>query len=342
MTGTVTLSMEVELGWGYHDLGNYDVLSEDRRAETKALNRLLSLCDELDIPFTFDVVGALFHERWPGSFDAPHVIDWFDSVPKTNLDRNPLFYAPDLVQRIQRAGTDHELSTHTFSHVLCDRVAPEVVAWELHRAREIHHEFDAPTPVSLVPPRHSPPPTEVLTAEGIEIFRTIGYERPSTPVEKLYRQFLDAPSPREPQLVDGVVETYCAPHTTLTAASLPSGQCSPHPIFHTLPTAVRQRIHERTLNRSVREAAEQDSYVHHWCHLHNMANDAQWKPIRKFLQTLAEKRDRGEVDVLTMADLNERVRKNASETDGETESARSVESETLRTHIPTSGEARAD
>lgn len=341
MTGTVTLSVEVELGWGFHDLGAYDVLSEDREAETQALNRLLALCDELDIPFTFDVVGALFLERWPGEFDGPHENGWFDAIPRTNVDRNPLFYAPDVVQHIQRADANHELSTHTFSHVLCNRASPDVVAWELGRAREVHREFGAPAPVSLVPPRHSSPPTDVLEAEGVEIIRTIGYDRPSTPVEKLYRQFLSAPSPRDPRLVDGVVETYCAPHTTLTAASLQSGQHSPHPIFRALPTRVRQRMHERTLSRSVREAVEQDSAVHHWCHLHNMANDAQWKPIRNFLRSLAGKRDRGEVEVLTMAELNERVRGTRADEDDETASSRPSEREQSVLNV-TSGEARAD
>ena len=34
MTGRVTLSVEVELGWGYHDLRTTDPFSEGRVAET--------------------------------------------------------------------------------------------------------------------------------------------------------------------------------------------------------------------------------------------------------------------------------------------------------------------
>lgn len=41
MTGIVTLSVEVELGWGMHDLDEFSHLSPNRSAEERALTRLL-------------------------------------------------------------------------------------------------------------------------------------------------------------------------------------------------------------------------------------------------------------------------------------------------------------
>jgi hypothetical protein len=59
MTGTITLSLEIELGWGLAQFNKLDTLSDDRRQETDHLRRLLTLCDELSVPITFDIVGHL-------------------------------------------------------------------------------------------------------------------------------------------------------------------------------------------------------------------------------------------------------------------------------------------
>ena len=319
MTGVVTLSVEIELGWGYHDLERFDRLSSDGERELTALDRLLDRCDELDVPFTFDVVGHLFHDG-PPSDDPPHPDGWFDTVPD---DPGMLFYSPDMVDGIQRADAGHEICTHTYSHTICGEVSPDVVAWDLDRAAEVHREVGESAPVSLVPPRHSTPPRRVLRDAGIEIVRTVGYDPAPSNLHKLNRLVFEPPPPKPPRLVDGVVETYCAPFTTLTASSLPSGAKEELAVFRAIPRSVRQRLHERYLTRAVEKAAEQDSYTHLWCHLHDMANDAQWDPIHSFLGTLADMRDRSEVEVLPMVALNEHVRTRA---DGDRVAERSRES----------------
>lgn len=309
MPGRVTMSVEVELGWGYHDLGTTDPFSDGRVAETERLSALLDLCDRLDVQFTFDVVGALMLPSWPEDLDAPHEVGWFDGVPPTGSADDPLFFAPDLVQAIDDATVDHEIATHTFSHVLFDDLPRSVARWELERARRAHEEFGLDPPVSLVPPRHYRPQADVLRAEGIEIVRTPGYLPAPSKSRKLDRLLLESQPPTPPRLVDGVVETYCTEYTSLTAASLPAGQLPVHPVFRPIPVDVRQHLHERYLEGAVDAAVEADSYTHLWCHLYDMANDRQWEPIRSFLQSLADRRDRGEVEVLTMAGLNEEVRR---------------------------------
>lgn len=307
MPGRVTLSVEVELGWGFHDLDRRGPISEGRVAETERLDALLEACDRLDIPFTFDVVGALLLDSWPDDLDAPHADDWFDGVPKTGIDEDPLYYAPDLVGTIDDAAVDHEICTHTFSHVLFGRISREVATWELQQVRRVHEEFGIETPGSLVPPRHYRPPADVLREEGIEIVRVPGYLPAPTKAHKLRRLAVEPQPPTPPRLVDGIVETYCASYTSLTAASLPTDQRPVHPVFRPLPGSVRTRLHERYLNLAVERAIEADSYTHLWCHLYDMTGD-QLDPIVAFLETLAERRDRGDVEVLTMAGLNQTVR----------------------------------
>lgn len=308
MTARVTLSVEMELGWGYHDLGRTDPFSEERIAETERLNALLSVCDRLEIPFTFDVVGALLLDSWPAQLDGPHADGWFDAIPKTGVDEDPLYYAPEMVRAIDDAAVDHEICTHTFSHVLFDRISRDVAAWELQQARRVHEEFGLDPPVSLVPPRHYRPPADLLVEHGIETLRIPGYLPARTRAHKFDRLLLSPQPPTPPRPVEGVLETYCASYTTLTAASLPAGQLPVHPAFRPLPKSLCRNLHERYLDRAVERAIEADSDTHLWCHLYDMVDDDQFAPIVTFLETLADRRDRGAVEVVTMAELDEAVR----------------------------------
>lgn len=112
MAGALTISLEIELAWGTHDKDSndrFDHISPRREVETKTLNNLLKLCDDLELPITFDVVGHLFLSSCDGSHPSPHEGDWFASDPGTDEESNPLFYAPDMVKNIRDAKVDHEL-----------------------------------------------------------------------------------------------------------------------------------------------------------------------------------------------------------------------------------------
>lgn len=308
MSGKVTLSLEIELGWGYHDLRRFDKFGPEREETTRVLRRLLDCCDELEIPVTFDVVGALLHDELADVTTGPHPDGWFDVAFDVGESRPALFCAPDLVEAVRRAAVPHEICTHTYSHVICNDVSDRVVDWELRKAGEMLARTLGDRPVSFVPPRHSPPPKRVLRENGIDIVRTIGTDPAPTKVHKLNELLFDPPEPVAPAVVDGVVETYCTPYTTLTSSMLPSGRQPPLRPFRSVPRRVRQRLHRRYLNRAVEKAVRRDSYTHLWGHLHELANDAQWRPIRSFLESLAARRDRGEVEILPMDRLDDWVR----------------------------------
>jgi len=132
MTGKITLSIEIELAWGHHDQQtNHSLLSNRRKIETETLKRLLACCDEYQIPITFDIVGHLLETSCEGTHDGPHETGWFGADPGTDVDSDPLFYAPDLVRMIRTAKVDHEICTHSYSHVLGDTADPAVIEWEL-------------------------------------------------------------------------------------------------------------------------------------------------------------------------------------------------------------------
>jgi peptidoglycan/xylan/chitin deacetylase (PgdA/CDA1 family) len=313
MPGHVTISVELELGWGLHDVDGLDALSSGRRQESAYLTRLLDTCDALQLPVSFDIVGHLFREGPLDVYDGPHPGGWFDIVRDTHDDPDPRFHAPDLVEAIKEAEVGHEICTHTFSHVECRNVSPETVRWELRRVCEEHEQAGLDVPRSFVPPRHSLPEYECLREMGIETIRVPAdrhpaFEEPSGRVQKALAPMIGTPPATDPRLVDGLVESYTTGHLSLTTPLLPSGQQTPHPVFRSLPESLRKRLHRRYLRRALNAAEDTGSSVHLWTHVWDLANDAQWPQVQAFLQELARRRDQGRLSTATMANLGESVR----------------------------------
>ena len=308
MVGTVTISVEIELGWGIHDRQEYDHLSDDGGKERRCLSRLLDACDDYGIPISFDIVGHLLLHSCEGEHSGPYPDGWFDEDPGTDTESDPLFYAPDIATEIARRRTDHEICTHTFSHAVSDTMPPEVQEQELEHAQRLHERVIGDQTASLVPPRHVCPSLDVLADHGIEIGRVQAGDPASNPVQR-FRELLLGPSlVRPPELNDSLVETYCTRHPSLTAPSLPSGRSPPHPAFRWLPVRIGKRLHERYLRNATALAVERDSHLHLWCHLFDLNREYQLPPIESFLETLDELQREGAVEIKTMRGLNEEVR----------------------------------
>jgi len=278
MAATVTISIEIELGWGVHDLQRYDHLSERGQEERRYLRKLLDACDVHRIPVSFDVVGHLFLEECAGTHSGPYADGWFEADPGTDSD------------------------------VLCGDVDENTQRRDLEYAQHLHEtETDGQT-TSLVPPRHYDPSADVLREQGIGIVRVPTGESTATGISRFRELLLGPPHVGEPQIEDGVVETYCTAQPTLTAASLPSGQQASHIAFRWLPVRIRRRLHERYLRTAVDAAIDDDSSLHVWCHLYDLSNEYQFPQIESFLETLASLREDDEVTVKTMSELNDDTR----------------------------------
>lgn len=186
MTGIATISIELELGWGMHDKGEYEFLSSNAEAEYDAISFLLDLCDRYGIPVTFDVVGHLFHETCKGDHQGPYPDNWWTEDPGTDSKTDPLFYAPELIEKIVESDVNHEITTHTYSHILCEEMAEELLEHELTIIKRLHEERGLSEPTSIVTPRHQQPNYEILNDFGISVIRVPDpeYESPKW-VDKL-------------------------------------------------------------------------------------------------------------------------------------------------------------
>lgn len=308
--------MEIELAWGLHDLENFESAmvshSYKRKKETKALQEVLNICDREGVPITFDIVGHLFLQSCSGNHHGPHPEGWFDRDPKSELGSDPHYYAPDLIEMIQNSNVEHEICTHTFSHIPCEELPNDVVDWELKKVRKIHDNELNEDLVSLVPPRHSAPDKDVLKKNGIEIIREpVDRSSPSTKLHTLWRDLFEKHPVKKPEIVDGVVETYSTLKGSLNANHMPNGEQPPHIIYQLLPMSVRSYIHRRYLNDAVTRVARTNSFGHLWSHLHDMANQPQLETFRWLIKEVSKHKKRGEIQVLTMRNLNSMVREYA-------------------------------
>lgn len=310
MPATITFSLEIELGWGLVQYDKLDALSPRRQAETKSLERLLNICDELEIPISFNVVGHLLLDNPLPSYEGNHQTGWFDAISRTDPDSDPQLYAPDLIEKIQSATVDHEICTHTFTHVECANVSRETLRWELDNVIEAHNSFGLEAPISIVPPRHSPPPRDILKQYNIEIIRSArtgtSHQAQSSNRIQLGKNILTGKQPiRSPQLIDGIIETYCTRYPSLTAPFLPSGQLTPHPAFRTIPLSMRKWLHSRNMRSILSTVINKKSYVHLWSHLWETANEIQWELIESFFHSIAEENKKGNIQIRRMDELNE-------------------------------------
>ena len=313
-TGTVTISLDLELVWGMMDdlEAAYDFVSENRTEETAYLGRLLDCCDRFDIPLTFATVGHLFLDACDGTHADLFPTDGIRADPGTDRETDPELYAPDLIRSIREAKTDHEIATHTFSHVVCDSVPAHVVEGELKAVADIYDANGLEPPRSLVAPRNRLPDPGVLRQTGIDIVRASSPVPAKTELGK-YATRLRGWGSRslpvfEPTVADGLVRTYSTPYPSLTAVHLPNGQARPLAPFQAIPRSARQRYHEAYLHRALETASETGADLHLWSHLFNLSNGTQWPPIRSFLRALAEYRDRDAIRIETMAERARTVR----------------------------------
>ena len=146
---------------------------------------MLQILKEYEVPITWATVGHLFLEscqkgdhdwmRRIPYFDAKWKFsqgDWFEHDPYTNVQADPAWYAPDLVEAILASNTGHEIACHTFSHIDCtDEVCPAgVFEDELDACIQAAKKWDLRL-TSFVFPGGTYGNFETLAKKGFKIIR---------------------------------------------------------------------------------------------------------------------------------------------------------------------------
>ena len=296
--GSVVLSLDAELAWGFHD---FDELPEERcSAARESWLRLLELFDEFDVPATWAVVGHLMLDECDGEHgDHPTPDGWFDRDPGTREGRDERWYGSKLVGAIEDADVEHEVGSHTFSHVDFGTTTREIASAEMRKSVEIGDDRGLSMD-SMVFPRNYVGHRDVLAAYGVKSYRgnqpRRWYDRGRLGSAT---KFLGWPTGAvSPTLVAPEVDEYGLVNVPASLYLF---------CFEGTGRSVVERVTGdpivKMAKRGIDRAATEDGVFHMWLHPNNLTEERDFDRMRAILEHLAEVRDRTPLEVETMGEI---------------------------------------
>jgi peptidoglycan/xylan/chitin deacetylase (PgdA/CDA1 family) len=205
------ISADFELAWAfrYTKTQKNPVANaiEKARVARKNFPGIIELCEKYNVPITWATVGHLFldscskengvahkHLERLNHFESPYWKfdegDWFKDDPCGNIKDDPEWYATDLINMIINSKVNHEIGSHTFSHIDCREsvCTPEVFKSELNECKKVASEKNIDLK-SFVFPGHTLGNIDHLAGLGFTSYRsnfvnTLGY--PTQRSDKLW------------------------------------------------------------------------------------------------------------------------------------------------------------
>ena len=300
--GTVVLSIEAELGWGYHDLAAppMDRIESGR----ERWRTLLELLDTYRIPATWAVVGHLFLQRCDRAHPT-HPVDeeWFTRERNDWADRPDLRFAPGLIREIDDADASHDIGCHSYTHV---DFGNEATTTQLARAElvaSLEAAESSPVPAamtSVVFPHNSLGHRDVLAEWGFTCYRGVGPNGEPPPTSAL--RTIGNATVGTPPLVEPTIDEF----------GLVNVPASIH--LYGLSGSAR-RVCERlwvdpvvaVVCRGVDAAANGDGVFHIWLRPNDLLTDADVERLRTVLAYVARRRELSGLSVRTMRAVSQRV-----------------------------------
>jgi peptidoglycan/xylan/chitin deacetylase (PgdA/CDA1 family) len=154
MAGKLTISIDLELAWGFWDILTPDILRLSETMERPICDKLVELFDRYHIPVTWALVAAML-DRASVQGRPGNEASW---------------YAPEIVDRIRAAKTSHEIGSHGGRHVYYDRMSEVEAAEDLDFVKQVHRDHDL-TLDSFVFPRNAVGHLGLLARAGLRTFR---------------------------------------------------------------------------------------------------------------------------------------------------------------------------
>ncbi len=295
--GSVVISIDAELGWGFHDLESPPTarLESGRRGWQVLLDQL----EEFDVPTTWAVVGHLMLPSCDGEHaDHPAPEGWFERERGEWADREELRFCPDLVRAVLESPVDHELACHSFSHVLFGDTATtrELARAELERSLEIADDWGLSLE-SFVYPRNDVAYRDVLAGTGFTAYRG------RSPTVGGVREVFETTVHGETRLVEPTVDEYGlvdVPASTFLFGFEGRARTVVEAVWGDPMVAVARR--------GIDEAATGDGLFHLWVHPNNFVTERDDERLRAVLGHLETRRAETDLRVETMGAVSRRVR----------------------------------
>ncbi len=297
--GRVVISIDAELGWGFHDLETPPTprVESGRRGWTT----LLAALERYEIPATWAVVGHLMLDSCDRRHvDHPTPAGWFDRERTSWRHRPDLRFAPDLLEAVIDSPVPHEIGSHTFSHVLFGETTREIATAELRRANEIATEWGLDVE-SLVYPRNDVGHREVLADAGFSAYRG------QSPTPDGVRGLAWSAVSEESLLVTPELDEYGL--VNVPASLFLFGFEGP---ARTVVQSVWEDPMVRQAKRGIDEAAHSEGTFHCWLHPNNLVSRRDDQRIQTILEYINRKRAEADLRVETMGEVAREINANPS------------------------------
>jgi len=325
--GAFCLSLDCELAWGSRDKRDPATYADSLAKTRDVIANMLNVFVKHRISATWAVVGHLMldgatavagkmHPEMPRPNSALHEGDWYAGVPEGDLASEPYYYAPDVVEKITSCPVSQELACHTFSHVIVGApgCSAEVARAEFHRCKELAARRGRET-VSVVFPRNCPGHLDLLVDLGYRCFRGQNSEwychltRPASygmgPVGKLLALGFGHIRPLFRLIDERMAITPPLPPVRRTHRlwEIPQSMFFSGFIGPTRYVSAKDRT--RKAIKGLIAAAERKRIFSLWTHPHNLADrfEELFPAFERICEVAAEKRDRGELQILTMRQI---------------------------------------
>lgn len=295
--GTVVISIDAELGWGFHDLA--DPPSNRIEYARTGWRRLVGMLDEYRLPATWGVVGHLFLDDCDGRHAGhPAPPGWFDRERREWADRPELRFGRGLIEAIESSSVEHELANHSFSHVIFreEEISPELATADIVQSHvAAGRDFD-----SFIFPRNIVGHRDRLAAEGYTCYRGVpphvAMEHGGR-VNKMVRLFggsslLATPTVDEHGLVNIPASLFLF---------------SFEGVARTLSKWIVGDPIVRQVRAGVDEAARTGGVFHVWLHPNNIWSDHHARRLRTAFGVIASAQSEGRITVEPMGTVAERV-----------------------------------
>ena len=296
--GDVVLSIDAELSWGHHDLER----PPDRIADAReGWYGALQLLENYDVPATWAIVGHLMLADCDGRHaDHPIGPSWFPCSDDAASSAGG-FCAPDLIETVLSAEQDHEIASHSFSHVVMngDEVTPAVAAAELSASRAAAERLGLELE-SFVFPRNRVDHRGALADAGFRCYRGT---RP--------KQWYDDSTLRPlAKLADWSMPWSQPPIVTPTVDEHGLVDVPASLYLFSFEGGARRaakRLGYRPIvavaKRGIEAAAEADGVFHMWLHPHNLLQPDGVQRLDAILDYLDRRRAETDLTVRTMAEV---------------------------------------
>ena len=304
----VVVSLDAEQIWGYMDLLDERAFCQRYPNVGDAYDGLLDRFCAAGISATWALVGGLTLDRMEGPRDArlaglPR--DWIAAIPNSTEINAPLWYRRSFVRRLKAAYPQQEIALHGgLTHLIWNDPCSTADAIE----RELAGGVRALTEISVRPrsfiyPRQGIARLELLPAYGISCYRGNAPSLSARIRRKAPRAIL--------RLLEELGRV--APPVVWPVESLPGlwnipASLALYPIARTRTAVVPIQTRIERVARGLDAAVRSRGVFHYWFHPESLAEaPGGFSMLDAMLEKLVRARDAGDIEILTMAQVANRM-----------------------------------